>query len=90
MEKQLEQIAELHLNLSTLKTRNLDELDFSSQAVWDIKAALEAAYAAGASATPVRSALARKTAATDKLIRSLKLNVKPAATYLYNAHVSKL
>ncbi len=39
-----------HLNLQTLETRKSDSLDFSDQAVWSIKAALEAAYEAGAQA----------------------------------------
>ena len=32
------------LGLETLDTRNSDSLDFSEQAVWTLKAALEAAY----------------------------------------------
>jgi len=43
----IELIAEQHLRLETLETRNSDGLDFSDQAVWSIKAALEAAYEAG-------------------------------------------
>ena len=40
-------IAKEILGLETLDTRNSDSLDFSEQAVWTLKAALEAAYAAG-------------------------------------------
>jgi len=40
-------IAKEHLHLETLDTRRSDSLDFSDQAVWCIKAALEAAYDAG-------------------------------------------
>lgn len=40
-------IAHRHLGLETLETRNSDSLDFSDQAVWSLKAALEAAYEAG-------------------------------------------
>lgn len=40
-------IAQEHLHLETLDTRRSDSLDFSDQAVWCIKAALEAAYEAG-------------------------------------------
>ena len=40
-------IAREILGLETLDTRNSDSLDFSEQAVWTLKAALEAAYAAG-------------------------------------------
>jgi hypothetical protein len=36
-----------HIGLDTLGTRNSDELDFSDQAVWQIKKALETAYLAG-------------------------------------------
>ena len=42
----LSKIARLHLRLETLETRNSDSLDFSDQAVWNIKAALEQAYSA--------------------------------------------
>ena len=41
-------IARGHLSLETLETRNSDSLDFTEQAVWNIKAALEAAFLAGA------------------------------------------
>ncbi len=40
-------IAGEHLNLQSLETRNSDSLDFTDQAVWDLRAALEAAYDAG-------------------------------------------
>ena len=40
-------IAKEILGLETLDTRNSDSLDFSEQAVWTLKAALEAAYTAG-------------------------------------------
>jgi len=40
-------IARETLHLETLDTRRSDGLDFSDQAVWQIKAALEAAYEAG-------------------------------------------
>ena len=43
----LANIAATILNLETLKTRNSDRLDFHELSVWGIKAALEAAYAAG-------------------------------------------
>lgn len=47
MTKQLEQIASDVLGLETLQTRNMDSLDFSDQAVWQIKEALQQAYEAG-------------------------------------------
>lgn len=40
-------IAKQHLGLDTLDTRNSDALDFHDLAVWNIRAALEAAYHAG-------------------------------------------
>ena len=43
-------IAQRYLRLETLETRKRDSLDFSDQAVWCIKEALEAAYQAGLNA----------------------------------------
>lgn len=47
-------IARKHLGLETLETRNSDSLDFSDQAVWALKAALEAAFEAGRQAKAAR------------------------------------
>ncbi|NOX41488.1 MAG: hypothetical protein GXP05_13570 [Alphaproteobacteria bacterium] len=47
---QLAAIAQKHLFIETLKTRNSDSLDFHEVSVWGIQAALEAAYAAGLAA----------------------------------------
>lgn len=44
----LERIAREHMDIDTLETRNSDSLDFHSLSVWQIRAALEAAYQAGA------------------------------------------
>lgn len=41
------EIAQLHLFLETLETRNRDGLDFHDSAVWAIRSALVAAYDAG-------------------------------------------
>jgi len=41
-------IAQKHLGIETLETRNADSLDFHDTAVWCIKDALEAAFKAGA------------------------------------------
>ena len=46
----LDQIAKTHLDIETLETRKSDALDFHDLAVWNIRAALEAAYKAGAAA----------------------------------------
>ena len=43
----LEEISRRILGLETLETRGSDSLDFSDQSVWNLKAALEAAYLAG-------------------------------------------
>ena len=43
----LVKIATTILDVETLDTRNSDRLDFHELSVWGIKAALEAAYAAG-------------------------------------------
>ncbi len=42
-----EAIARDHLNVPTLQTRRADGLDFYGVAVWQVRAALEAAYQAG-------------------------------------------
>ena len=44
------EIAAKHFFLETLETRNSDGLDFHDVAVWSIRAALEAAFAAGQAA----------------------------------------
>lgn len=41
------EIAAKYFGLETLETRNSDSLDFHDVAVWSIRAALEAAFAAG-------------------------------------------
>jgi hypothetical protein len=46
----LEQIAREKLGLGTLETQRSDSLDFHELAVWQLRAALEAAFAAGLAA----------------------------------------
>ena len=49
------QIATKHFHIiETLETQNSDRLDFHDVAVWAIRAALEAAYAAGVAAATKR------------------------------------
>ena len=49
------EIASKHFHgVETLETRNSDRLDFHDVAVWAIRAALEAAYAAGVAAAAKR------------------------------------
>jgi hypothetical protein len=43
-------IAKHHLMIDTLETRNSDNLDFHSVAVWNVKTALEEAWKAGRAA----------------------------------------
>jgi hypothetical protein len=43
----LTQIANKHLYIDTLETRNCDQLDFHEVAVWSVRKALEAAYLIG-------------------------------------------
>lgn len=40
-------IAQKHLGIETLQTRNSDSLDFHDVAVWNVRQALEAAFKAG-------------------------------------------
>ena len=40
-------IAQKHLGIETLQTRNADSLDFHDTAVWCLRDALEAAFKAG-------------------------------------------
>jgi len=47
MSADVERIAREVLGLETLDARNSDSLDFSEQAVWALRQALEAAYEAG-------------------------------------------
>ena len=48
MDSEVLEIAQKHLELETLETRNSDRLDFHNLSVWQIKEALEEAYSAGA------------------------------------------
>lgn len=47
----LAQIAQQHLDIETLETRNADRLDFHDVAVWCVRSALAAAYEAGREST---------------------------------------
>ena len=40
-------IAQKHLSIETLETRNSDRLDFHDVAVWNVRQALEVAFKAG-------------------------------------------
>ncbi|MBX3218949.1 MAG: hypothetical protein KF795_00440 [Labilithrix sp.] len=56
LEKVIEDIARKKLGVSTLETRRSDSLDFHDVAVWQLRAALEAAYQAGLAAATAASA----------------------------------
>jgi hypothetical protein len=47
LDQLLTQIANRHLRIDTLETRNSDSLDFHEVAVWILREALQAAYLAG-------------------------------------------
>jgi len=46
----IEDIAKKELGIQTLEIRRMDSLDFHDVAVWQVRAALEAAYRAGEAA----------------------------------------
>jgi len=46
----LEGVAQTHLGVGTLETRNSDGLDFHEVSVWGLRMALEAAYEQGRAA----------------------------------------
>ncbi len=56
----LARIAAQHLSLETLETRNSDGLDFHDLAVWNVRAALEAAFNAGKAAGLATKMAARR------------------------------
>lgn len=47
MDNAVNSAAKDHLDIDTLETQNSDSLDFHTLSVWQIKAALEAAYLEG-------------------------------------------
>ena len=50
----LTEIAQRYLQIETLETRRADDLDFHDLAVWNVRAALVAAYEAGRRAQEVK------------------------------------
>jgi len=61
----LEKIARDHFSVETLETRNGDSLDFHDCAVWEIRAALLAAYEAGRADEQKRTARTTLSAQQD-------------------------
>ncbi|MEG3637659.1 DUF3489 domain-containing protein [Magnetococcus sp. PR-3] len=67
------QIAQDHLFIDTLQTRNSDSLDFHNVSVWAIQSALEAAYKAGRDdAKTMRRANIRQNSKQAKMIVLMK------------------
>jgi hypothetical protein len=62
-------IADQRLNLQTLETRNSDSLDFPTLAVWQIKAALEAAFEAGREAASAKAEPATEMTLVGRKVR---------------------
>lgn len=56
LKKKFEAIAEKHLHIDTLESRNIDSLDFHEVSVWGVKRALEAAYELGKKETKDKAA----------------------------------
>jgi hypothetical protein len=84
-DKQLETIARQHMSIETLEARNHDSLDFHTVSVWEVKAALAAAYEAGrATATNSPDASPAPTAEVD-LVAALRENFTPHAVALIAA-----
>lgn len=82
-EKAIAEIARAHLAIETLETRQSDALDFHDVAVWNVRAALEAAYDAGVAAASV--AAANRT--TDQKINALIPGASVVLTRVYNTRV---
>ena len=72
MKKTIDRIARDILGLETLETRKRDSLDFHDLAVWSIKEALEAAYAAGGRQPTLRKALRDLIKASDDLTSAIE------------------
>ncbi|MBT2130139.1 DUF6900 domain-containing protein [Aliiroseovarius lamellibrachiae] len=51
MQNMISEIARKHLGLETLEAQNSDSLDFKELSVWEIEAALKAAFQAGQKST---------------------------------------
>lgn len=67
IETLLTQIAQTHLGIQTLETRNSDSLDFHDVAVWSLREALAAAYKAGAEqGAPTHKAAKARRASTQR------------------------
>lgn len=76
-------IARRHLGLETLETRNSDSLDFHDLAIWNIRDALLAAYAAGAAAQggPI---VTRYTDLNDAMFDPRLIGNRPALDLLHS------
>lgn len=77
-------IARRHLRLETLEARNSDNLDFSDQSVWSIKAALEEAFAAGGQ---VMVRFARKPSDMQEVMDAAANEAEAAAPTIIIEHI---
>ncbi len=57
----LAEIANKHLSIDTLDSRNSDQLDFHDLAVWSIEQALDAAFQAGLAAAELQQPTTEET-----------------------------
>jgi hypothetical protein len=57
----IEAIAKKYLRVETLRTRNIEDLDFHRLSVWWLRAALDAAYASGFAAATVGLSMSKKS-----------------------------
>lgn len=55
----LTEIALKHLGVETLTVRNSDSLDFHEVSAWGLRAALEAAFAAGQASTALKDTISK-------------------------------
>ena len=65
LDQLLARIAQEHLFIETLETRNHDRLDFHDVGVWCVRDALQAAYDAGLAEGRRNAAAARVTATAE-------------------------
>lgn len=72
----LSSIAREHLGITTLTTRHSDGLDFHDVAVWQVQAALKAAFEAGSNASSV------SVTAADRPARFDDYEIQPCRRYI--------
>lgn len=75
LDKTLAEIARKHMGIETLRTRNVDSMDFHDVAAWVLRDALAEAYVAGhaKAAGDLAGATRSASAATPELLAKLDL-----------------